>query len=528
MYDFTEILLDVWRESGRRIDLNESLGAILTLLRRRMPVDCLAIRRSGEDSRLIETVSVASAPGGREFLKESTALSREDSRLVVEWLGSSRVLRKGTSGNRLLDLLAPFPRGIDILAGPLAHEGEPTGFLILASCQGKVFEPPHARMMRVLLEPITAALENDRRIREIAVLREAAEAEKDRLLTRLGRSSLEDEIIGASAGLHSVMERVRLAALSDVPVLFLGETGTGKELMAREIHRRSPRVEGPILRVNCGAIPPDIIDSQLFGHEKGSFTGATVTHRGWFERADSGTLFLDEIGELPRAAQVRFLRILQDGWLERVGSQRPIRVDVRIIAATNKDLPALVRSGVFREDLWYRISTFPVLLPPLRERKKDIPLLAGHLAKKAARRFCLPVIMPEGEDMGLLLDYPWPGNVREMASVIDRAAILGNGKKLEIRQALGSGSEGFHQPPEERPREERKGGDEILVVSLDEAMRRHIESALSLAKGRVEGPFGAANILQINPQTLRARMKKIGVDWKRFRVDTGSGGKREQ
>jgi len=517
MDDFSEMLLNVWRESGRRIDIVESSRAILPILRRRMPVDSIVIRGFNEKNRHLDTFAVGWGATKRNISEGSNVLSETEARLLEKWLGTKRVLWKEASADPLLDLVAPFFPDADLLAGPLAHDGVPSGLIILASGQGRVFEPLHAEMLEMLLEPLAVALENDRRIREIARLREAAEAEKASLLTRLGRSRLEDEIIGASRGLHTVMERVRLAAPSDVPVLFLGETGTGKELMAREIHRGSGRSEGPILRVNCGAIPPDIIDSALFGHEKGSFTGATGIHRGWFERADGGTLFLDEIAELPMAAQVRLLRILQDGWLERVGGQRPIRVDVRIIAATNKDLPTLVRSGFFREDLWYRISTFPILLPPLRERTEDIPFLARHLAQKAARRLCLPPIMPDEEDIKLLLDYPWPGNVREMASVLERAAILGNGKKLEVRQALGTSPMDLRPTRQEKPSGDRKMEEQKDIMTLDEVMRRHIEHALFLTRGRVEGPFGAARMLDINPQTLRARMKKVGIEARRFR-----------
>src|SRR4029078_13148661 len=208
----------------------------------------------------------------------------------------------------------------------------------------------------------------DARLHELAALREASEAERQRVWRRLGRNATGETIVGDSERLAHVMQRVDLVSRSEVPVLILGETGTGKELVARATHNRSERHDGPFLRVNCGAIPRELIDSQLFGHERGSFTGASETRQGWFERADMGTLFLDEIGELPLDAQVRFLRVLQDGFVERVGGPKPIRVNVRVVAATHRDLAAMVREGTFREDLWYRIAVFPILLPPLRER----------------------------------------------------------------------------------------------------------------------------------------------------------------
>jgi transcriptional regulator with GAF, ATPase, and Fis domain len=300
-------------------------------------------------------------------------------------------------------------------------------------------------------------------------------------------------------------------------VLIFGETGTGKEIIARAIHTRSSRANGPFMRVNCGAIPAELIDSQLFGHERGSFTGATDTHRGWFERSDRGTLFLDEIGELPLAAQVRLLRVLQDGTFERVGGQNTMTVDVRIIAATHRDLSGMVREGRFREDLWYRLAVFPIALPPLRERPEDIPALARHFASRAATRFGLPPRMPTSEDIGVLVSYSWPGNVRELIAVMDRAAILGDGHALEVAKALGVQTRqavATGPRPEDPPTAASPAG---RVIDLDEAMRRHIETALAATHGRIEGPSGTAALLKINPHTLRARMRKLGIDWKRFR-----------
>ena len=337
------------------------------------------------------------------------------------------------------------------------------------------------------------------------------------MLTRLGREKLGDTIVGVGSGLRGVMERVELVARSDVPVLIFGETGSGKELVARAIHNRSARTAGPFIRVNCGAIPHELIDSQLFGHERGAFTGATETRKGWFERADGGTLLLDELGELPPAAQVRLLRILQDGWLDRVGGQRPINVDVRIVAATHRDLATMVAAGQFREDLWYRLAVFPILLPPLRERREDIADLARHLAERAATRFGLYPVMPTPEDLDLLAAYPWPGNVRELATVIDRAAILGDGKRLEVAKSLGVPTSPTATAPIADIAPAAPTAGPRKIVSLDMAMRQHIEAALDASGGRIEGVHGAASMLEINPHTLRARMRKLGIDWKQFR-----------
>ena len=318
------------------------------------------------------------------------------------------------------------------------------------------------------------------------------------------------------------MERVELVASSDVPVLIFGETGSGKEIIARTIHHRSPRSAGPINRVNCGAIPPELIDSELFGHERGAFTGAVAARKGWFERADGGTLFLDEIGELPPAAQVRLLRILQDGWLERVGGRQPIHVDVRIIAATNRDLARIVASGGFREDLWYRVSVFPIVLPPLRERRQDIEALACHFAKRAATHFGLAPVQASAADIAMLTAYPWPGNVRELASVIDRAAILGNGKRLEVAKALGVSTGMPVQPADEERPKSVPAPSAAGPPSLAAVIREHIEAALKARQGRIEGPFGAAALLQVNPHTLRAKMRKLGIDWRSFRTRRAS------
>ena len=396
---------------------------------------------------------------------------------------------------------------------------------------GQSFVPAHLALAMQLVEPLTVALENDARVHELESLREAAEADRETLLTRLGRQDVNEEVVGARTGLRHVMERVELVAQSDVPVLILGETGTGKEVVSRAIHTRSGRSEGPFIRVNCGAIPPELVDSQLFGHEKGSFTGASDQHKGWFERADRGTLFLDEIGELPLPAQVRLLRVLQDHQIERVGGKSPVHVDVRIVAATHRDLSAMVKEKTFREDLWYRINIFPILLPTLRERLEDIPALVRHFAHRAATRFGLPLVEPTEADLQLLAGYDWPGNIRELGAVIDRAAILGGGRRLDVAAALGLGRQ---QPPPRVPPADATLYEVVPeepeppvaavpppvageIVPLATAMRQHIERALIATRGRIEGRRGAAALLDINPHTLRARMRKLGIDAAAFR-----------
>jgi len=323
----------------------------------------------------------------------------------------------------------------------------------------------------------------------------------------------EERLIGGETGLAAVMARARLVSRSNAPVLLFGETGTGKEIIARAIHEHSTFRNGPFRRVNCGAISPELIDSELFGHEQGAFTGAVTRRRGWFEQANKGTLFLDEIGELTAAAQVRLLRVVQDGEVVRVGGERPTRVHVRIVAATHRDLPAMVESQQFREDLYYRLSVFPIVIPPLRDRPTDIRAFAEYFADRAANRFGLKPVAVSDEDVRVLTEYHWPGNVREIAAVMDRAALIGQGRTLNVAAALGPTTSA-------RPSSPARGLEPVPsmhIEPLDVIIRRHIEAALAETRGRVEGPTGAARLLRINPHTLRARMRKLQINWQAFR-----------
>ena len=301
-------------------------------------------------------------------------------------------------------------------------------------------------------------------------------------------------------------------------MLLFGETGTGKEIIARAIHEHSPFRRGPFRRVNCGAIAPELIDSELFGHEAGAFTGAVSRRKGWFEQADGGTLFLDEVGELPAAAQVRLLRVVQDGEVVRVGGERPVHVKVRIVAATHRDLPNMVEAQTFRADLYYRLSVFPIVIPPLRDRPTDIRAFAEYFAERAANRFGLKSVAVSEDDVRVLTAYRWPGNVREMAAVMDRAVLVGQGRTLNVVAALGQDAPGS-PAPSGRAEERLSAGS---VDPLDTVIRSHIERALRATHGRVEGPHGAARLLRVNPHTLRARMRKLRIPWKEFRPSRSS------
>jgi transcriptional regulator with GAF, ATPase, and Fis domain len=516
MLRLEELELTLWREASRHIEIGQASQPFAAALSRHLPLDQLLFFRldSGSDRPTLAAV----APGHRSFHElQFEPISDRPLARIRDWIVSGEIII-----SRANHTLPPLLRHLqiqkvstgDMLVIPLKGEHGSVGWAYLVAPKNKEFSNKHLDAAKVAQEPFAVALDNDRRVDEMKSLRAAAEADNISLLSRLGRRDLADTIIGSNSGLRIVMERVQMVQRSDVPALILGETGTGKELVARSIHQCSPRHAGPFIRVNCGAIPSELIDSQLFGHEKGSFTGATDSRAGWFERADHGTLFLDEIGELPLDAQVRLLRVLQDGVVERVGGSEQIHVDVRIVAATHRDLSQMVRDGRFREDLWYRLAVFPILLPPLRDRKEDIASLVIHLALKAAARFGLTPVQPTAEDIELLKRYDWPGNVRELGTVIDRAAILGEGKSLDFTKALGLTQDGL-------PISSRQIAPNFAnsPQTLDQAMKLHIERTLRLSQGRIEGKGGAANRLDINPHTLRARMRKLGIQWQSFRAD---------
>jgi hydrogenase-4 transcriptional activator len=523
MDELQTVLLKVWREACRHIEIDRSADNIASALLKWLPLEHVWVRRLDRGRPGLETVAVGLRSPNAVLPNVFSSATPADLDAFAAWAGdgTAECGTRFSLANGKLAFLVPAGIEGEVLAGPLGKPQEPIGVLLLSAAVNCSFDAEHVALMQKLLEPFSIALENDQHLRELASLREAAEADRRSLLIRLGRKEMGDTIVGAESGLRSVMERVELVAPSDAPVLILGETGTGKELVARAIHNRSNRASGPFDRVNCGAIPPELIDSQLFGHERGAFTGAVEGRRGWFERADGGTLFLDEIGELPLPAQVRMLRILQDGWMERVGGEQPIHVNVRIVAATHRDLASMVAEGKFREDLWYRIAVFPIVLPTLRERREDIPQLVEHFAARAATRFGLVPVSATDEDVELLCNYSWPGNVRELGTVIDRAAILGDGKSLEVAKALGVGIGPSLAIPEVQSRKTlhtSNGAAANDIEPLNTVIRRHLEAALTATKGRIEGPFGAAKLLQINPHTLRAKMRKLGVDWALFRV----------
>jgi transcriptional regulator with GAF, ATPase, and Fis domain len=385
-------------------------------------------------------------------------------------------------------------------------EGQKLGALVLLAEGRGRFSEEHARLFSLLKEPFAIALSNTLKHQEVLRLKNLL-ADDNRYLQGELRSLSGDEIVGAEFGLKGVMDLARQVASQNSPVLLLGETGVGKDVAANAIHYSSPRKNGPFVKVNCGAIPETLLDSELFGHEKGAFTGALSQKRGRFERADQGTLFLDEIGELPPQAQVRMLRVLQYKEIERVGSTKPISVDIRLIAATNRNLEEMVKAKQFREDLWFRLNVFPIRIPPLRERKEDIPALVRHFLQRKSRELKLPEPPPLGHGViDRLVAYPWPGNVREMENVIERMLIVGKGGPLNFDDVTGGKTTASSFVP---------GGTQDAPLALDEVMSRHIRQVLEITRGKIHGKGGAAELLGINPSTLRNRMNQLRIPYGR-------------
>jgi formate hydrogenlyase transcriptional activator len=338
------------------------------------------------------------------------------------------------------------------------------------------------------------------------------EAQNTYLIEEIKETHNFEEIVGQSRPLAEVIEKVKLVAGTDSSVLILGETGTGKELVARAVHSNSDRRNRPLVKVNCAALPAGLIESELFGHEKGAFTGATDRRIGRFELAHGGTIFLDEIGDMPPDVQAKLLRVLQEYEFERVGGSNPIKVDVRVIAATNRDLLRSVSEGIFRQDLYYRLNVFPVQVPPLRERREDIPPLVHYFVRRFSLKIGRKITQIQRETMEGLTNYSWPGNVRELENVLERAVILSRGTELEVAaDVLSEVAPVFVPAPAPRAPQEEKRPQGPSTQSIDQVERNHILQVLMQTNWRIEGADGAAALLNLNPSTLRSRMKKLGV-----------------
>lgn len=381
---------------------------------------------------------------------------------------------------------------------PLIIRGKVIGTFNIASKIPNKFREADAEFLSLVAKQIAIAIDNAMAHEEIEKLKVQLEKENIYLQEEIKTEHNFEEIVGEGKALKKVLGQVEKVAKTDSTVLIRGETGTGKELFARAIHNLGKRKDRPLIKVNCPAIPHGLIESELFGHEKGAFTGALSTKIGKFELADGGTIFLDEIGDLPLEAQAKLLRVLQEREFERVGSNKIYKVNVRVIAATNKDIESAVKKGEFRTDLFYRLNVFPITLPPLRERKQDITFLARYFTQKYVKRMEKKIRSISDSTIERLKEYSWPGNIRELENIIERAVILSTGDTLEINENL------IDPLLEVSPDVQR-------ISSLDELERKYIIKVLNHTSWRVHGEKGAAKLLGLNPSTLRTRMEKLGI-----------------
>jgi formate hydrogenlyase transcriptional activator len=404
---------------------------------------------------------------------------------------------------------------------PLIVGGKSIGTLGIGSTRKDQYCEADMQLLQEVANQVALAVANMRSYEEIGELKARLEKENVYLREEIRTDHNFEEITGNSPALLAVLRKVEQVAPTDSTVLIYGETGTGKELIARAIHDRSERKKRPLVKVNCSAISAGLVESELFGHVKGAFTGALERHVGRFELADGGTIFLDEIGELPLATQVKLLRVLQEREFEAVGSNRPVRVDVRVIAATNRNLQESIRAGEFRADLFYRLNVFPVEVPPLRERSSDIPQLAMFFLARFSKKLGKEIQGMSPGTLERLSAYPWPGNVRELQNVIERAVILSRGATLELEPDLVPGltpAEKIHRSenaskaaPGDTETAPPAGAASNAAATLEEVERAHIIAVLNQAGGVVEGQRGAAKILGLHPNTLRHRMRKLGL-----------------
>lgn len=492
------------------LDIEKALWHCLLYIKDFMPANQMSLHIYDSNTGIAEIIAHATHEKYRALAIK--VVLPEEGQKRIRTNPSLRIRRLARAGDDAVGALPAKHLGCEnlaTLAMGLVIEEKFLGSVAIHGEPGHEFTSEHNRLLSLLNEPFSIALANNIRFRELQRFQNILIDDKNYLQDELRRISGE-EVVGAEFGLKEAMDLVHQVAPLNSPVLLLGETGVGKEVLASVIHALSFRRKGPFIKVNCGAIPNSLMDSELFGHEKGAFTGAISRKRGRFERANEGTIFLDEIGELSPEAQIRLLRVLQEKEIERVGGTQTIPVNIRVIAATHRDLDQMMADNRFRSDLYFRLKVFPINIPPLRHRISDIPILIQHFIQKKCQEMKLekiPSLAPGIMDE--LLTYQWPGNVRELENAVERELILSKGNRLLFNHIDGTIAKdsqslfnsGFsNQSPIQ--------GE---FMSLDQAMARHIRQALVNAKGKVEGKDGAAERLGINPRTLRNRMKKLGV-----------------
>ena len=454
------------------------------------------------------------ASNGRSTAEPGKDLSRLDGRFRRFPIGVRKVGRIALTGKPVeVPDLAELPdwivdpewirsEGITGFAGqPLSHQGMVLGVLGVFS-RVKI-DMECLDWLRMIADHAAASIAHSYAWQEVERLRVRLEEENEYLQEEVALDQGFGEMLGTSPALANVGSQIDLVAPTDSTVLVLGESGSGKELVARELHRRSGRAERPLIKVNCAAVPRELFESEFFGHVKGAFTGALRDRVGRFELADGGTLFLDEVGEVPLDLQSKLLRVLQEGEVERIGEEKTRRVNVRLIAATNRDLHEETRRGRFREDLYYRLSVFPIELPPLRERPEDIGLLAEHFLQNAARRFGVDPPRLTKAVVNEMQRYDWPGNVRELQHVIERSVILSRGGPLRVNLESSTPS----KPAENNP----PTGELLTESQLRDLERANLRRALDVSEGKVYGKDGAAELLGIKPTTLLSRMRAMGI-----------------
>ncbi len=533
--DHNEFFREVTLRLCSNPELAEALHACVEYIGRHMPADAISLGGFEEDFESYRVLAVATPEGG--FPLDVLVPMPPDVRAARNKYKTERergqfptvMIVKDSSKEPMSNAIDQFfgEESGSVLIMPLAIAGAMPGTLALAADDADRYTAADAELFALLKEPFHVALTNALRLRRIRELYARLE-DDNRFFRDQLRNARGAEIIGADFGLQKVMQLVRRVAAIDSSVLITGETGTGKEVIANEIHLLSERNEAPFITVNCGAIPDSLIDSELFGHEKGAFTGALSRKRGRFERANGGTIFLDEIGELPMGAQVRLLRVLQERTIERVGGSDEIDVDIRVIAATHRDLPAMVAEGSFREDLYYRLKVIPIEIPSLRDRVNDIPALVQYALQKKAKELKIgdpPPLAPGAMDR--LMAYSWPGNVRELENVVERELItcLDSALTFSTLDPVGIDPAGCTDEistvvfGNTDPVSDGITSPDPSTASLliDDVMADHIRRVLDLAGGQIEGAGGAAELLGINPATLRNRMRKLGVAFGRAR-----------
>ncbi len=498
------------------LEIDRALHQCLLYIRRFIPAVQMGFYVFHKEEGVVETIAHATHQGGVATSMKIPLSARGRKQINDHRLGRVRVIDR-LGDDPITSPVADRLKAWDFSAVvmDLVLEKTMLGIFSVFNNGREKFLPEHVRLLSLLDKPCAIALTNSLRFRELKNLKEVLADDNRYLQDELNKMTGE-KVVGSNQGLAGVMEMVHRVSPLESPVLLLGETGTGKEVLANAIHNLSLRKDGPFIRVNCGAIPAALLDSELFGYEKGAFTGAIARKRGRIERAQGGTLFLDEIGELTAEAQIRLLRVLQEKEIDRVGGSETVRVNIRIIAATHRNLEEMMEKQKFRADLFFRLRVFPILIPPLRDRKADIPALIRHFIQKKSREMKRPKILsPSSEAMTRLMNYHWPGNIRELENAVERSMILDRKDYLFFKE-IGKG-EALTASAPLYTGDNRYTGREFpdAHLEMDQVISAHICRVLDLCKGRVEGEKGAARLLNVHPSTLRKRMKKLNIPFGR-------------